>query len=112
MKKGIIIAVVVIVVIWFLMYLKESAKERGGVSFVHPLDTLSYIHTGSGYTTRLLLTPASEAGTEILWIPSDTRLKVIDRRAVQMGQIRGYWFYVEYKGHMGWISQFSTKEGE
>ena len=112
MKKLLIIAVIVIVTVWFVIYLQKSAKEKGSPYVIHILDTLSYVHTGSGYTTRLLPTPASGEGTEILRIPSDTRLKVIDRKAVQMGQIRGYWFYVEYKGQKGWISQFSTKEGE
>jgi hypothetical protein len=105
---GINLAIVVLFV-----YLQDSKKDqRQRIRYISALDSLSYVHTGSGYTTRLLPKPAASEGKEYLIIPSGIKLKVLDRKIVQMGQIRGYWFLVEFNGQKGWISQFCTKEGE
>jgi hypothetical protein len=113
MNKFITLVGIILAIVVLFVYLQDSKKDqRQRPRYISTLDSLSYVHTGKGYTTRLLPKPAADEGEEYLRIPSDTKLKVLDRRIVQMGQIHGYRFLVEFNGQKGWISQFCTKERE
>lgn len=60
--------------------------------------------------TRLLSTPGGN--TPIARIPAGTRLLVLERKNVQMGMVNAPWYKVKYGNKTGWVSSFSTKEGE
>lgn len=113
MNKFVTLVGIILAIVALYVYLQDSKKDqRQKPRYNSVLDSLSYVQIGSGYTTRLLPDPTAIEDEECPRIPSETKLKVLDRRIVQMDQIRCYWFLIEFNGQRGWISQFSTKEGE
>lgn len=59
------------------------------------------------YDSRLL--PSPDSNNQILRIPKDTRLKVIESQDVQQGMMLNKWYKVEYNGKTGWTSSFNMK---
>ncbi len=64
----------------------------------------------TAYDSRLL--PDPNSNTEISRVQPNTKLKVLEKRTVQQGQMRNNWYKVTYKGKTGWISGWNMKEGE
>ena len=110
MKKPYVVLLIAmgICVLYVLLLIIFEKKENP----VAPLERLEYVTTGSGYTSRLLSYPFSGEGTEILRIPENTKLKVLEGKDLNSGMTKVYWFKVEYEGMVGWISSYSTKECE
>ena len=91
-----------------LIYNLSSTRDRSAF----PLDTLKYVTTISEFTTKLSPLPNAGYGQEILSIPPNTKLKIIEGKDIKAGMTKVYWFKVEYQSKIGWISSYSTKEGE
>ncbi len=64
----------------------------------------------TAYDSRLLSDPNSNK--EILRIPANTKLKVLEEKSVQQGRMKNNWYKVNYKVKTGWISGWNMKEGE
>tara|TARA_Y100000994_G_C15558063_1_gene387074 strand:- start:73 stop:690 length:618 start_codon:yes stop_codon:yes gene_type:complete len=68
------------------------------------------IYKTTNYKSRLLSSPNSNS--EILKIPADTKLKILEKKSVQQGRMVNNWYKVKYKRKIGWVSGWNMKEGE
>ena len=59
----------------------------------------------TAYDCRLLPTP--DSNREILRIPKNTELRVLDIQDVQQGRMLNKWYKVEYQNQTGWTSGFN-----
>ena len=59
--------------------------------------------------TQLCPSPAAcQQGDELAWIPTGTSLDVSGQHAQELQSSEVQWFYVEYDGSTGWISEMAT----
>ena len=66
------------------------------------------LYVTTNYDCRLL--PDPDSNVEILRIPKNTKLKVIESRDVQQGRMLNTWYKVKYKYKFGWTSGWNMKE--
>lgn len=105
---GIVIIFILIVIGSFT---DDDTSETTSVADSQPkVEITREEYKTTAYDSRLLLDPNSN--TEITRVPPNTKLKILQQKTVQQGQLRNIWYMVNYQGYTGWISQWNIKENE
>ena len=86
---------------------KEEPKQIIKKDIKYGIKEKKEVTVVTGYDCRLL--PSPDSNNEIIRIPKNTELKVIESRDVQQGKMLNKWYKVEYKGKVGWTSSFNMK---
>ena len=110
-----------IVIVMFLTSCVEKTNDKSDSQIIenkqiikkdakYALEEQRVEYRTTAYDSRLL--PDPDSNSELIRVPKNTRLKVLEKRTVQQGRIQNNWYKVIYKGKTGWISGWNMKEGE